>query len=80
MVIDQKPIYGLKAYELNKGPIQHFVSKAQALDMLQNHALISRPSFYQAFSKLNELKLEVMDKTPMFQVPLQSEIAELLIR
>lgn len=42
--------YALAATEQNGGPIQHFVSKKHAIEMLENYSQLGRPCFNQAFS------------------------------
>ena len=45
----ETPYFGLKAYELNKGPIDHLISKKDCVDYLKNYSLLGRSCFQQAF-------------------------------
>ena len=73
------PYNGLAAYERNGGPIQHLVSKPQAIEMLKDFSLFGRRCFNKAFKLINSLKLEAIDSTPIFQVPLSEESGRQLL-
>jgi hypothetical protein len=49
----QVKYYGLAASEINGGPIQHFLSKKQATEILQNYSLTGRICFYNAMQFVN---------------------------
>ena len=55
------------------------MSKAQAGEMLKDFSLLGRACFTTAFSFINSLKLETVDRTPIFQVPLSEEAARQLL-
>ena len=40
------PYYALKAYENNKGPIDHLISTKQAISLLKTASIVGRHHFY----------------------------------
>lgn len=49
----QVKYYGLAASDINGGPIQHFFSKKQATEIIQNYSLTGRICFYNAMQFVN---------------------------
>lgn len=47
------PFYALKAYELNKGPIDQLVGKKNALSLLKTISIVSKPQFYKVLRTIN---------------------------
>lgn len=65
--------YALKAFEDNGGPIDHLVSKKQAVNLLQGASILAKQHFYLALKLINSVKLDVIDITPLFASPLDEE-------
>jgi len=72
------PFYGLAASEKNGGPIQHFISKKQSIDILQNFSLAGRICFHEAMSYVNNKKLEFLDNYMAFCIPFDEKTLLLL--
>ena len=64
--LKQTPYYGLKAFEKNKGPIDHLLKKKDCIEMLQSFSLLGRTCFNEAFRYINEQTLSVLDPCPIF--------------
>ena len=62
----QIPYYGLSAYERNGGPIEHFITKKQAIDFLQNFSMIGRNCFNEEMAFVIEKKIDFLDKIKIF--------------
>ena len=73
------PYYALEACERNGGPIQHLITKAHAKELLTEYSLLGRKCFNKAMKFINALKLETIDATPIFEIPLSDENARSLV-
>ena len=71
--IDRCPYYGLKAFEKNRGPIHHLISKKDAIELHNDYSLIGRTCFNEAIAYVNKLKIDLLDKQPIFQIPLSKK-------
>ena len=71
----QVPYYALNAYERNGGPINHLIGVQQAKEVLKDYSLLGRKCFHHSLKFINRMKLEILDKIPVFQEPITDEIA-----
>ena len=62
--------YAIQAFENNKGPIDHLISKQDAIDIMKSQALISKLHFYECQKFINSIKIKVLDNTQLFEFPL----------
>ena len=60
--VDQSPYFGLQAYERNKGPIDHLISKQDCQSFLASHSLLGRRCFQQAFEFITAQTLDILDR------------------
>ena len=71
--------HGLDAYEKNGGPIKHLITKKQSSHMMKTYSLIGRSCFSATMKFINEAKLNVLDKTPIFQIPISEDQARQIL-
>lgn len=58
--------YALQSFEDHGGPIDHLISKKQAISVIKTRAVAARHNFYTCLKKINALKLQIMDHVPLF--------------
>ena len=75
----QTPYYGLDTYVRNKGKLQHLITKPQAIAVLKDYSLFGRKIFAERMKFINNIKFELIDVTPIFQVPISDEQARQII-
>lgn len=73
------PYYGLKAFEVKGGPIDHLISKKDCTDYLANYSLLGRKCFQESFAFITHQTLDILDKQPIFESPISEESAYSLI-
>lgn len=62
----ETPYFGLQAYELNKGPIDHLINKKDCAAYLKSYSLLGRRCFQQAFEYITAQTLDLLDMQPVF--------------
>lgn len=67
--------YALQSYEDNGGPIDHLVSKKQAIDLMKSVSILDKTHFFVVQKYINWAKLFVVDQTPLFEYPLSDTVA-----
>ena len=71
--------YALQAYEDNKGPLDRLMGKTEALDLIKNHSILDSKPFFEVTKFMHEVKLEILDPTPIFEFPLSERSARLVM-
>lgn len=71
--LHEPPYYALAAYERKQGPLEKFMRKKQVIELLNDYSLQGNAKFYQAAEFLSRLKVDIIDKTHMFEIPLSNK-------
>jgi len=70
---DAAPYYALASYEKNGRPLDFFMKRKQVHELLNDYSLLGRKCFNDALEFINCLKIDLLDKTPIFEIPLSDK-------
>ena len=59
--------------------IKHLITKKQSSHLMKTYSLIGRSCFSTTMKFINEAKLNVLDKTPIFQIPISEDQARQIL-